>query len=47
MGTLIDDLLHLARVSQTEIHLQDVDLSTEVTAIRDQLAPVTRTAESA
>ena len=37
MGTLIDDLLRLSQVSQTEIHLQDVDLSTEVTAICDRL----------
>ena len=37
MGTLIDDLLRLSQVSQTEIHLQEVDLSTEVTAICDRL----------
>ena len=37
MGTLLDDLLRLSQVSQTEIHLQDVDLSTEATAICERL----------
>ena len=37
MATLIDDLLHLSRVTRAEINLQDVDLSAEVTAICDQL----------
>ena len=37
MATLIDSLLHLSRVSQAEMNLQDVDLSAEVTAICDQL----------
>ena len=37
MATLIDDLLYLSRVTRTPMHLQDVDLSAEVTAICDQL----------
>ena len=37
MATLIDDLLYLSRVTRTEMNLQDVDLSAEVTAICDQL----------
>ena len=37
MATLIDDLLHLSRVTRAEMSLQDVDLSAEVTAICDQL----------
>ena len=37
MATLIDDLLHLAHVARAKMHLQDVDLSAEVTAICDQL----------
>ena len=37
MATLIDDLLHLAQVTQAKMNLQDVDLSAEVTAICDQL----------
>jgi PAS domain S-box-containing protein len=37
MATLIDDLLHLSRVTRAEMKLQDVDLSAEVTAICDQL----------
>jgi light-regulated signal transduction histidine kinase (bacteriophytochrome) len=37
MSTLIDDLLHLSQVTQVTMHLQDVDLSAEVTAICDQL----------
>ena len=37
MATLIDDLLHLSRVTRAEMNLQDVDLSVEVTAICDQL----------
>ena len=37
MATLIDDLLHLSRVTRAEMNLQDVDLSAEVTAICDQL----------
>ena len=38
MADLIDDLLHLSRVTRAEMNLQDVNLSTEVTAICDQLA---------
>ena len=37
MATLIDDLLHLSRVTRVEMNLQDVDLSAEVTAICGQL----------
>ncbi len=37
MATLTDSLLHLSRVTQTTMNLQDVDLSAEVTAICDQL----------
>jgi light-regulated signal transduction histidine kinase (bacteriophytochrome) len=37
MSTLIDDLLHLSQVTQVTMHLQDVDLSAEVTASCDQL----------
>ena len=37
MATLIDDLLYLSRVTRAPMHLQDVDLSAEVTAICDQL----------
>ncbi len=37
MAALIDDLLHLAQVTRATMHLQDVDLSAEVTAICDQL----------
>lgn len=38
MATLIDDLLHLAQVTQADMRLQEVDLSAEVTAICGQLA---------
>jgi PAS domain S-box-containing protein len=37
MGTVLDDLLHLSRVSRAEMNLQDVDLSAEVTALCGQL----------
>ena len=37
MAALIDDLLNLAQVARATMHLQDVDLSAEVTAICDQL----------
>jgi PAS domain S-box-containing protein len=37
MATLIDDLLHLSRVTRAPMNLQDVDLSAEVTASCDQL----------
>ena len=37
MGTLIDDLLLLAQVSRTDMNLELVDLSAEVTAIRAEL----------
>jgi PAS domain S-box-containing protein len=37
MGTVLDDLLHLSRVSRAEMALQDTDLSAEVTAICDRL----------
>ena len=37
MAKLIDDLLHLSRVSREEMHLQTVDLSAEVAAIADDL----------
>ena len=37
MAALIDDLLHLSRVTRAEMNLQDVDLSAVVTAICDQL----------
>jgi len=37
MATLLDDLLHLSQVTQARMHLQEVDLSAEVTAICDQL----------
>jgi PAS domain S-box-containing protein len=37
MGALLDDLLHLSQVSRTEMNLQDVDLSAEVTAVCGQL----------
>jgi PAS domain S-box-containing protein len=37
MADVLDDLLHLAQVSRADMHLQDVDLSAEVTAIYDQL----------
>jgi light-regulated signal transduction histidine kinase (bacteriophytochrome) len=37
MGTLIDDLLMLAQVSRTDMNLEAVDLSAEVTAISAEL----------
>ena len=37
MSGLIDDLLHLSQVSRTELSLEDVDLSAEVTASCDRL----------
>jgi PAS domain S-box-containing protein len=37
MATLLDDLVHLAQVSQADMNLQDVDLSVEVTAICERL----------
>jgi light-regulated signal transduction histidine kinase (bacteriophytochrome) len=37
MATVLDDLLHLSRVTQAKMNLQDVDLSAEVTASCDQL----------
>jgi PAS domain S-box-containing protein len=37
MATLIDDLLHLSRVSRAEISLQQVDLSAEVAAVAADL----------
>ncbi len=37
MAALIDDLLQLSRVSRTEMNLQDVDLSAEVTALCGEL----------
>ena len=37
MAAVLDDLLHLSRVSRAEMNLQDVDLSAEVTAICGQL----------
>ena len=37
MATVIDNLSELSRVSQAEMNLQEVDLSTEVTAICDRL----------
>jgi PAS domain S-box-containing protein len=37
MATVLDDLLHLSQVSRTEMRLQDVDLSAEVTAVCAQL----------
>ena len=43
MATLIDDLLHLSRVSRAAMNLGPVDLSAEVAAIADELpAPRTR-----
>jgi PAS domain S-box-containing protein len=38
IGHLIDDLLHLLRVTQAEMDIQDVDLTVEVNAVCDQLA---------
>jgi PAS domain S-box-containing protein len=40
MAALIDDLLHLSRVSRTEITPEPVDLSTEAAAICDRLRAV-------
>jgi len=37
MAALLDDLVHLAQVSQADINLQDVDLSVEVTEICNRL----------
>jgi PAS domain S-box-containing protein len=37
MGTVLDDLLYLSWVSRAEMHLQDLDLSAEVTASCDRL----------
>jgi PAS domain S-box-containing protein len=37
MAAVLDDLVHLSQVSRAAMHLQDVDLSAEVTAICDQL----------
>jgi PAS domain S-box-containing protein len=37
MAAVLDDLLQLAQVSRAEMHLQEVDLSAEVTTICDQL----------
>jgi PAS domain S-box-containing protein len=37
MATLIDDLLQLARVSRSQIHLGSVDLSAEVAAVAGEL----------
>jgi light-regulated signal transduction histidine kinase (bacteriophytochrome) len=37
MSGLIDDLLHMSRVSEAQIRLQEVDLSADVKAICDQL----------
>jgi light-regulated signal transduction histidine kinase (bacteriophytochrome) len=37
MATLIDDLLDLSQVTRAKMHLQDVDLSAEVTASCDRL----------
>jgi PAS domain S-box-containing protein len=37
IAALLDALLHLSQVSRADMHLQDVDLSAEVTAICDQL----------
>jgi light-regulated signal transduction histidine kinase (bacteriophytochrome) len=37
MGTVLDGLLHLSRVSRAEMNLEDVDLSAEVTVICDRL----------
>ncbi len=37
MGSLIDDLLHLSRISRTEMHLEAVNLSAEVTSVADDL----------
>ena len=37
MDTVLDDLLHLSRVSRAEMNLQDVDLSAEVTSVCGQL----------
>jgi PAS domain S-box-containing protein len=37
MSTVLDDLLHLSRVSRAEMNLQDVDLSAEVSAVCGQL----------
>ncbi len=38
LATLTDDLLHLSRVTQAKMNLQDLDLSAEVTAICGDLA---------
>ncbi len=37
MGSVLDDLLHLSRVSRAQMNLQDVDLSAEVTSVCGQL----------
>jgi PAS domain S-box-containing protein len=37
MAAVLDDVLHLSRVSTAEINLRDVDLSAEVTATCDEL----------
>lgn len=37
MARLIDDLLHLSRVSRAEMHLQQVDLSAQVMSIAEDL----------
>jgi PAS domain S-box-containing protein len=37
MTTLIDDLLHLSRISRADMHLQRLDLSTEAAAIISKL----------
>ncbi len=38
LATLTDDMLHLSRVTQAKMNLQDLDLSAEVTAICHELA---------
>jgi PAS domain S-box-containing protein len=37
MGALLDDLLHLSRLSRAELHLEPVDLSAEATTIAGEL----------
>jgi hypothetical protein len=37
MSSLIDDLLHLSRISRAEIHLEAVDLSAEAASVADAL----------